>query len=115
MKSQKVRTLIAQDFASLFEKYDVIIGPTSATPAYEIGGLVKDPLTLYANDVLTVPINLAGIPAISVPCGFSEGLPIGLQIIGKHFDEATLYKVAHAYEQATEFHKRTPAIGEGTN
>ncbi|BAQ08798.1 aspartyl/glutamyl-tRNA amidotransferase subunit a [Bacillus sp. OxB-1] len=115
VKSQKVRTLIAQDFASLFEKYDVIIGPTSATPAYEIGGLVKDPLTLYANDVLTVPINLAGIPAISVPCGFSEGLPIGLQIIGKHFDEATLYKVAHAYEQATEFHKRTPAIGEGTN
>ncbi|MFS0576947.1 Asp-tRNA(Asn)/Glu-tRNA(Gln) amidotransferase subunit GatA [Sporosarcina sp. 179-K 3D1 HS] len=115
VQAQRVRTLIAQDFASLFEKYDVIVGPTSATPAYEIGGIVKDPLTLYANDVLTVPINLAGIPAISVPCGFSEGLPIGLQIIGKHFDEATLYKVAHAYEQATDFHKRTPAIGEGTN
>lgn len=115
VKAQRVRTLIAQDFASLFDKYDVIIGPTSATPAYEIGGLIKDPLTLYANDVLTVPINLAGIPAISVPCGFSEGMPIGLQIIGKHFDEATLYRVAHAYEQATDFHKRTPAIGEGTN
>ncbi len=64
-------------------------------------------------DILTTPINLAGVPAISVPCGFSNGLPLGLQIIGNHFDEATIYKVAHAYEQATDFHKRTPAIREG--
>ena len=96
MKSQKVRTLIAQDFAKVFEKYDVIIGPSSPTTAYKIGETIKDPLTLYANDILTVPVNLAGVPAISVPCGFSNGLPLGLQIIGKHFDEATIYKVAHA-------------------
>jgi len=113
VKSQKVRTLIAQDFANIFEKYDVIIGPSSATTAYKIGEKIHDPLTLYANDVLTVPINLAGIPAISVPCGFSDGLPLGLQIIGKHYDEATLYKVAHAYEQATDFHTQTPVIWEG--
>ena len=85
MKSQKVRTLIAQDFANVFEKYDVIIGPSSATTAYKIGEELEDPLTLYANDILTVPINLAGVPAISVPCGFSNGLPLGLQIIGKHY------------------------------
>jgi len=113
VKSQKVRTLIAQDFATLFEKYDVIIGPSSATTAYKIGGKIHDPLALYANDILTVPINLAGVPAISVPCGFSNGLPLGLQIIGKHYDEATLYKVAHAYEQATDFHTQTPVIWEG--
>jgi len=113
VKSQKVRTLIAQDFANLFEKYDVIIGPSSATTAYKIGEKLEDPLTLYANDILTVPINLAGVPAISVPCGFSNGLPLGLQIIGKHYDEATLYKVAHAYEQATDFHTQTPVIWEG--
>lgn len=113
VKAQRVRTLIAQDFAKLFETYDVIIGPTSATTAYKLNDLVKDPLTLYANDVLTVPINLVGIPAISVPCGFANELPIGLQIIGKHFDEATLYKVAHAYEQATDFHTKTPDVWEG--
>ncbi|KXH86772.1 Asp-tRNA(Asn)/Glu-tRNA(Gln) amidotransferase subunit GatA [Sporosarcina sp. HYO08] len=113
VQSQKVRTLIAQDFATVFEKYDVIIGPTSATTAYEMGQTVKDPLMLYTNDVLTVPVNLAGVPAISVPCGFSDGLPIGLQIIGKHFDEATIYKTAHAFEQATDFHTRTPSLGEG--
>lgn len=113
VKAQKVRTLIAQDFANVFENYDVIMGPTSATTAYEIGGVVRDQLTLYTNDILTVSVNLAGVPAISIPCGFSDGMPIGLQIIGKHFDEMTLYRVAHAFEQATEFHKRTPSIGEG--
>lgn len=113
VKAQRVRTLVAQDFANAFEKYDVIIGPSSATTAYKIGETNKDPLALYANDVLTVPVNLAGVPAISVPCGFADGLPVGLQIIGKHFDEATLYRVAHAFEQATEFHTQTPAIREG--
>ena len=113
VRAMKVRTLIAQDFAKVFEDYDVIIGPSSATPAYKMGELINNSLTLYANDILTVPVNLAGVPAISVPCGFAEGLPIGLQIIGKHFDEATLYKVAHAYEQATDFHTSAPVIGEG--
>ncbi|WP_336822210.1 Asp-tRNA(Asn)/Glu-tRNA(Gln) amidotransferase subunit GatA [Sporosarcina sp. USHLN248] len=113
VKAQKVRALIAQDFATLFDKYDLIVGPTSATTAYKIGGVVHDPITLYANDLLTVPVNLAGIPALSVPCGFADGLPIGLQFIGNHFDEMTIYKAAHAYEQATDFHKQTPSIGEG--
>lgn len=112
-KSQKVRSLVAQDFADVFAKYDVIIGPTSPTPALKIGDEPKDLVTKYASDILTTPINLAGVPSISVPCGFTNGLPLGLQIIGKHFDEALLYKVAHAYEQATEFHKQTPAIWEG--
>ena len=113
-KAQQVRTLIKQDFDNVFEKYDVIIGPTTPTPAFKIGENVKDPLTMYANDILTIPVNLAGVPGISIPCGFSEGLPLGLQIIGKHFDEATIYRVAHAYEQATSFHKQTPQIWEGT-
>ena len=79
----------------------------------KLAAAVKDQVTLYANDVLTVSVNLAGIPAISIPCGFSNGLPVGLQIIGKHFDEALIYRVAHAFEQATDFHKRTPTLGEG--
>lgn len=109
-KAQKVRTLIKQDFENVFEKYDVIVGPTTPTPAFKIGENIADPLTMYANDILTIPVNLAGVPAISVPCGFDKGLPLGLQIIGRHFDESTVYKVAHAYEQATEFHKQKPQL-----
>lgn len=109
-KAQKVRTLIKQDFEDVFEKYDVIVGPTTPTPAFKIGENIADPLTMYANDILTIPVNLAGVPAISVPCGFDKGLPLGLQIIGRHFDESTVYKVAHAYEQATEFHKQKPQL-----
>ncbi|RAK19093.1 aspartyl/glutamyl-tRNA(Asn/Gln) amidotransferase subunit A [Anoxybacillus vitaminiphilus] len=109
-KAQKVRTLIKQDFENVFEKYDVIIGPTTPTPAFKIGEKTSDPLTMYANDILTIPVNLAGVPGISVPCGFSNGLPLGLQIIGKHFDESTIYRVAHAFEQATDYHKQKPAL-----
>ncbi|NEU31700.1 Asp-tRNA(Asn)/Glu-tRNA(Gln) amidotransferase subunit GatA [bacterium LRH843] len=109
-KAQQVRTLIKQDFDQVFEKYDVIIGPTTPTPAFKIGENMADPLTMYANDILTIPVNLAGVPAISVPCGFQEGLPLGLQIIGKHFDESTVYRVAHAFEQATDHHKQKPAL-----
>jgi aspartyl-tRNA(Asn)/glutamyl-tRNA(Gln) amidotransferase subunit A len=111
-KAQKVRTLIKQDFDQVFEKYDVIIGPTSPTTAFKIGEKIDDPLTMYANDILTIPVNLAGVPGISIPCGFSnDGLPIGLQIIGKHFDESTVFRIAHAFEQATDYHKRRPALG----
>lgn len=109
-KAQKVRTLIKQDFEQVFEKYDVIVGPTTPTPAFKLGEKTSDPLTMYANDILTIPVNLAGVPGISVPCGFENGLPLGLQIIGKHFDESTIYRVAHAYEQATTFHKQKPAL-----
>ncbi|MBH0231418.1 Asp-tRNA(Asn)/Glu-tRNA(Gln) amidotransferase subunit GatA [Halobacillus yeomjeoni] len=111
-KAQQVRTLIKNDFEKVFADYDVIIGPTTPTPAFKVGDKVDDPMTMYANDILTIPVNLAGVPGISVPCGFSEaGLPIGLQIIGKHFDEATVYRAAHAFEQATEFHKQRPSLG----
>jgi aspartyl-tRNA(Asn)/glutamyl-tRNA(Gln) amidotransferase subunit A len=110
-KAQKVRTLIKKDFEDVFEKYDVIVGPTTPTPAFKIGEKVDDPLTMYANDILTIPVNLAGVPGISVPCGFAaNGLPLGLQMIGKHFDESTIYRAAHAFEQATDFHKQFPKL-----
>jgi aspartyl-tRNA(Asn)/glutamyl-tRNA(Gln) amidotransferase subunit A len=109
-KAQKVRTLIKQDFENVFEKYDVIVGPTTPTPAFKIGENIDDPMTMYVNDILTIPVNLAGVPGISVPCGFDAGLPLGLQIIGKHFDEATIYRVAHAFEQATDYHKQKPQL-----
>ncbi|MFP7272281.1 Asp-tRNA(Asn)/Glu-tRNA(Gln) amidotransferase subunit GatA [Bacillus safensis] len=109
-KAQKVRTLIKKDFEDVFEKYDVIVGPTTPTPAFKIGEKTSDPLTMYANDILTIPVNLAGVPGISVPCGFANGLPLGLQIIGKHFDEGTVYRVAHAFEQATDHHKAKPEL-----
>ncbi|MFZ3591163.1 Asp-tRNA(Asn)/Glu-tRNA(Gln) amidotransferase subunit GatA [Bacillus sp. DJP31] len=110
IKAQKVRTLIKQDFENVFEKFDVIIGPTTPTTAFKLGEKTDDPMTMYANDILTIPVNLAGVPGISVPCGFSNGLPLGLQIIGKYFDESTLYRVAHAFEQATDHHKQKPAL-----
>ncbi|WP_442597786.1 Asp-tRNA(Asn)/Glu-tRNA(Gln) amidotransferase subunit GatA [Neobacillus sp. D3-1R] len=109
-KAQQVRTLIKKDFEDVFEKYDVIVGPTTPTPAFKIGEKTSDPMTMYANDILTIPVNLAGVPAISVPCGFSNGLPLGLQIIGKHFDESTIYRVAHVFEQSTDYHKQKPSL-----
>ncbi|WP_087974680.1 Asp-tRNA(Asn)/Glu-tRNA(Gln) amidotransferase subunit GatA [Oceanobacillus rekensis] len=111
-KAQKVRTLIKNDFDKIFEEYDVIIGPTTPTKAFKVGENTDDPLTMYANDILTIPVNLAGVPGISIPCGFTEDrLPIGLQIIGKYFDESTVYRTAHAFEQATEHHKKRPQLG----
>lgn len=111
-KAQKVRTLIKNDFDKIFEEYDVIIGPTTPTPAFKAGEKIEDPLEIYANDILTIPVNLAGVPGLSLPCGFSEkGLPIGLQIIGKYFDEETVYRAGYAYEQATDFHKQRPELG----
>ncbi|SET39117.1 aspartyl/glutamyl-tRNA(Asn/Gln) amidotransferase subunit A [Oceanobacillus limi] len=111
-KAQQVRTLIKNDFDKIFENYDVVIGPTTPTPAFKVGEKIDDPLTMYANDILTIPVNLAGVPGISVPCGLSEeGLPIGLQIIGKHFDEGTVYRTAHAFEQATDHHTKKPQLG----
>ncbi|MBK3495734.1 Asp-tRNA(Asn)/Glu-tRNA(Gln) amidotransferase subunit GatA [Viridibacillus sp. YIM B01967] len=111
-KAQQTRTLIKADFDKVFEDFDVILGPTTPTPAFKIGENIKDPMTMYANDILTIPINLAGVPAISIPCGFEDGLPLGLQIIGNYFDEATIYRVADAFEKASEFHKETPQIWE---
>lgn len=110
-KAQKVRTLIKNDFDQVFGKYDVIIGPTAPTTAFKIGEKTSDPLTMYLNDICTIPVNLAGIPAISVPCGFAaNGMPVGLQIMGKHFAESTILRVAHAFEQHTEHHKARPVL-----
>lgn len=109
-KAQKVRTLIKQDFENVFAKYDVILGPTTPAPAFNFGEKIGDPLAMYANDIFTIPVSLAGVPAISVPCGFADGLPVGLQIIGKHFDESTVYRAAHAFEQETDYHKQKPQL-----
>lgn len=100
LRAQKVRTLIRRDFEAVFERFDAVVAPTAPTTAFRFGEKIEDPLTMYLNDVLTIPVNLAGLPAISVPCGLAGGLPVGLQVIGKPFDEATVLRVAHAYEQA---------------
>jgi aspartyl-tRNA(Asn)/glutamyl-tRNA(Gln) amidotransferase subunit A len=101
VKAQKARTLIKQDFDHIFANHDVIVGPTAPTTAYRIGEKISDPLTMYLDDLCTIPINLAGLPAISVPAGLANGLPVGLQIIGKAFAEETVLRVAHAYEQSS--------------
>lgn len=111
LKAQKVRTLIKQDFDKVFESYDLIIGPTAPTTAFKLGEQVDDPLTMYLNDIMTIPVSLAGIPAISIPCGFSSnGLPIGLQLIAKPFDESTILRAAHAFEQHTIHHQSEPQL-----
>jgi len=110
LKAQRVRTLIKQDFDKAFERYDLIIGPTTPTTAFKLGEQIDDPLTMYLNDILTIPVSLAGAPALSLPCGFAEGLPVGLQIIGKPFDESTVLRAAHAYESQTDHHQRRPAL-----
>ena len=110
LKAQKVRTLIRREFDQAFEKYDVLVTPTSPTVPFKIGEKLDDPLQMYLSDVCTLPINIAGLPAISIPAGFGNGLPIGMQIIGKPFSEETILKVAYAYEQATEWHKRKPQV-----
>jgi aspartyl-tRNA(Asn)/glutamyl-tRNA(Gln) amidotransferase subunit A len=110
-KASQVRTLMRRDFEEAFQKVDVILTPTAPTPAFKIGEKVEDPLQMYLSDIFTIPVNLAGIPAISIPCGFSrDGLPIGLQIMGKHFDEGMLLRVAHTFEQNTDFHLRKPNL-----
>jgi len=109
LKAQKMRSLITADFKSAFAKVDLLAGPTSPTPAFGIGAKVDDPITMYLNDIYTIGANLAGLPAMSVPCGFVGGLPVGLQLIGPHFGESRLLAAAHAYQRETDFHRRVPA------
>ncbi|NNF66495.1 MAG: Asp-tRNA(Asn)/Glu-tRNA(Gln) amidotransferase subunit GatA [Gammaproteobacteria bacterium] len=109
LKAQKVRRLINDDFKNVFKKVDVVMGPTTPTPAFGIGDKADDPITMYLNDIYTIAANLAGLPAMSVPCGFVENLPVGLQIIAGHFDEARLLGVAHQYQTQTDWHRRMPA------
>ena len=110
-KAAQVRTLICQDFAKVFSQYDLIMGPTAPTPAFGLGEDIDDPVTMYMNDILTIPVNLAGLPGMSLPAGFAKGLPVGLQSIGPQFAENMLYKAGYAFEQATDFHKAVPTIG----
>jgi aspartyl-tRNA(Asn)/glutamyl-tRNA(Gln) amidotransferase subunit A len=111
LKAQKVRTLIKKDFDEAFRKVAVLITPTSPTPAFKIGEKMDDPLTMYLSDIFTVNCNMAGIPGISIPCGFSStGLPIGLQILAKPFDEEAIFRVAYTFEQNTEYHKKRPEL-----
>ncbi|HEX9396987.1 MAG TPA: Asp-tRNA(Asn)/Glu-tRNA(Gln) amidotransferase subunit GatA [Burkholderiales bacterium] len=109
LQAQKVRRLIAQDFSLAFQKCDVILGPTSPTTAFELGAKVDDPVQMYLNDIFTIPAPLAGLPGLSIPCGFdARGLPVGLQLMGTYFSEARLLGAAHRYQQATDWHRRVP-------
>jgi aspartyl-tRNA(Asn)/glutamyl-tRNA(Gln) amidotransferase subunit A len=111
LKAQQVRTLIKKDFDTAFQRVDAIITPTAPTTAFKIGEKAQDPLQMYLSDIYTISINLSGLPALSLPCGFdAHGLPIGMQIIGKPFDEATMLKLAYGYEQSTEWHRRKPGL-----
>ncbi len=111
LRALKVRTLIKQDFDEIFKEFDCIVTPTSPTPAFKIGERIEDPLRMYLSDIYTISANLAGIPAISIPCGFTtKGLPVGLQILAKPFNEELLFRIAHAYEQNTEWHKMKPKL-----
>jgi aspartyl-tRNA(Asn)/glutamyl-tRNA(Gln) amidotransferase subunit A len=110
LKAQKVRTLIKQDFEQAFEQVDVLVSPTAPSPAFKLGAKSEDPLSMYLEDLMTIPVNLAGLPAMSVPCGFdAQGLPIGLQIIGNVLREDQIFQVAHAYEQSTAWHQQQPS------
>jgi aspartyl-tRNA(Asn)/glutamyl-tRNA(Gln) amidotransferase subunit A len=114
LQAQKVRRLIAQDFAAAFKDCDFILGPTSPTVAFRVGDMVADPVTMYLNDIYTIGANLAGLPAMSIPCGFGRGgLPVGLQIVGDYFSEARMLNVAHRFQRATDWHLRTPAMAKG--
>lgn len=110
LKAQKVRTLIKAEFDAVFEQCDVLASPTSPTVAFKLGSRTNDPLSMYLSDVFTIPANMAGIPGISIPCGFSGGLPVGLQLLGPAFGEAMLLRVAHAYEQSTQWHRQHPPL-----
>ena len=110
-KAQAVRTLIRQDFDAAFKEVDLIVTPATPTPAFKLGEKSEDPLQMYFSDIFTISVNLAGLPAIALPCGFSrEGLPIGLQLIGRAFEEETILRAAHAYEQSTQWHPKKPMI-----
>ncbi|TLY73440.1 MAG: Asp-tRNA(Asn)/Glu-tRNA(Gln) amidotransferase subunit GatA [Gammaproteobacteria bacterium] len=108
LKAQRVRQLINEDFRRAFGSVDVLMGPTTPTPAFAIGAKTSDPITMYLNDIYTIGANLAGLPAVSIPCGFVQQLPVGLQIVGPHFSEARLLSAAHAFQRVTDWHTRVP-------
>ena len=107
-----MRQLISQDFARAFDDVDIIVGPTTPTPAFNIGQKTEDPIQMYLNDIYTIGANLAGLPALSIPCGFVENLPVGLQLIGPHLGEEVLLKAGHYYQKETDWHKQVPPVHE---
>ena len=107
-KALAVSQLIREDFDKVLKSVDVILTPTSPTTAWPLGDKMNDPIKMYLADIFTVSVNLAGLPGISIPCGFANGLPVGFQLIGKAFDEATLFRVGHFYQSITEWHKASP-------
>ncbi len=109
-KAQKIRRLIQNDFLKAFAEVDVIMGPTAPTTAYPIGSKTNDPVAMYLGDIFTISANLAGLPGISVPAGFVDGLPVGLQILGPHFEEARLLGAGHQFQQITDWHLQTPPL-----
>lgn len=111
-KAQKIRRLIKEDFENAFASCDFILAPTTPTPAFKIGANTKDPVAMYLEDIFTISVNLAGLPALSLPCGFSDDLPIGMQLIGKPFSEAMLLQAAHQFQQATDWHKKMPSLAK---
>ncbi|MEZ4561688.1 MAG: amidase family protein [Thermomicrobiales bacterium] len=113
VKAQKVRTLIKQDFDRAWEQVDAIVAPTSPTVAFPLGARTDDPYQMYLADVFTIPANMAGIPGVALPCGFSDGLPVSLQVLGPAFAEDTILRVAHAYEQAESWHNVKPPTVAG--
>jgi aspartyl-tRNA(Asn)/glutamyl-tRNA(Gln) amidotransferase subunit A len=112
-KAQQIRRLIQRDFVQAYERVDVIMGPTTPHPAWKLGEKNDDPVAMYLEDIYTLSVNLAGLPAMSIPAGFSSGLPVGLQIIGNYFAEGKLLNVAHQYQSATDWHQQQPAMSEG--
>ena len=110
LKAQRVRTLITREFQEVFQHYDVLVTPTSPTAAFRLGEKTDDPLQMYLSDVCTIPMNIAGIPGISIPCGFAQGLPVGMQITGPALGEELVLRAAHAYEQATSWHTMWPEV-----
>lgn len=111
-QAAKIRTMIINDFKAVFKDYDLIIAPTTPTTAFKIGEEISDPVTMYMNDTLTIPVNMAGLPGMSIPVGFDENnLPIGMQLIGKPFDESTIYRAGFAFEKNTDYHTKTPKLG----
>jgi aspartyl-tRNA(Asn)/glutamyl-tRNA(Gln) amidotransferase subunit A len=109
-KALKVRSLVKAGFDEAFKKFDILLSPVAASPAFKLGERTGDALAMYLTDLCTVSVNIAGLPGLSAPCGFSKGLPVGMQLIGKPFEEALLLRAAHAYQQVTEFHKQRPIL-----
>lgn len=110
LKAQKVRTLLRRDFETAFSKVDILLAPICPTTAFKLGEKTSDPLEMYLSDIYTVAINPAGVPSLALPAGFSDNMPVGMQLIGKHLDESTLFQVAHAYQQVTDWHKKQPSL-----